>query len=90
MSNRSSVIVFPVSSLNHGNVIEIITTARTSEKKLVNNASPMNCATSIFLWAPITLRSPTSLPRFADREVARFIKLITAIMSTRTAMNEKR
>ncbi len=89
-ASMDNVMDFPVRLLNQGNTAAMIPAAITSERRLVSTASPMNWLMSIFRCAPITLRRPTSRARFAEREVARFMKLITAISRMSNAMNEKR
>ena len=66
------------------------TTAIITEKKVSSNASPINCPINADRMAPTTFRIPTSFARFAERAVARFIKLIQAISKIKMATMVKR
>ncbi|MBA7585341.1 hypothetical protein ES708_27316 [subsurface metagenome] len=70
--------------LNNSTKIQAINKA--IKEKMVD--SPMNCLMSCNLLAPTIFLNPTSLARFADLAVDKFIKFIQAMIKTNTAIME--
>src|SRR5580692_9346215 len=61
----------------------------TKERQLYSSDSVKNCLIKLLRYEPTTLRKPTSLARLADLAVARFTKLIQAMMRINTATAPK-
>ena len=80
----------PVRALNLGRNNSTITRARVRAIAEIRIDSPRNCFMSWKRLAPTTFRNPTSLVRWTDRAVARFIKLIQAVMRIKNAMSVKK
>ena len=57
-----------------------------AERKASNNASVRNCVIKDFFVPPITLRTPTSFERPAERPMASVVKLMHAISNTPAAI----
>ena len=53
------------------------------------STSPINCLMRSDRWAPATFLIPTSFPRVVDLAVARFMKFMQAIKTTKIAIIEK-
>src|SRR5688572_20338387 len=72
----------PVSALNEGKAC--CTKSMENEKaiKTINTDSTKNCAINWLRCEPIAFLTPTSLARFAERAVDKFIKLMHAINNT--------
>ena len=62
---------------------------RIRAKKAIKIASPINWLIRMPFTAPITLRTPTSLARLTDRAVAKFMKLMQAMIKMTMATMEK-
>jgi hypothetical protein len=76
-------------SLKNGRSNSAINKANINEINVSRIDSPKNCLAICDLVAPITFLMPTSVALFADLAVARFIKLIQAIMRINNAIIEK-
>src|SRR5215475_3733254 len=81
--------VFPATALNGFRKNAANTIARSVATKLNRIASARNCFINCFFSEPKTLRMPTSLARFADCAVERFIKLTQASTIINKATAEK-
>ena len=79
-------VPFPESWLKKGNSIFASISPSTAEKKASNNASERNCIIKNFFVPPITLRTPTSFERPAERPIASVVKLMQAITNTPAAI----
>ena len=62
--------------------------ARTMANAVIMTDSPINWVMSCPLFAPTTLRTPTSFARCVERAVVRFMKLMQAISRTTSATAE--
>src|SRR6266513_1053483 len=81
-------ISLPASWLNRGRMSIDTNTANTNEKKLSKTDSVRNCVMRSERVDPATFRMPTSLARFADRAVDRFMKFTHAIIKIKAAITE--
>jgi len=65
--NNDRLSCFPTSSLKNGRTIKTSIVASTMPIRLINMLSTRNCAIRLVLFAPITLRTPTSFARRSER-----------------------
>ena len=70
---------FSVRALKEGRKTATKINAKTKAKKAMSRDSLKNCPMSCFRLEPMALRTPTSLARFSERAVLKFIKLMQAI-----------
>ena len=82
--------VLPAKPLNRGRTTQSRSKASPRPRNDRTRDSPRNCLTISERRAPVTLRSPTSLPRLAERAVARFMKLMQARRRMAAAARENR
>ena len=80
---------FAARLLNTGSRSFTIINEKTSAINASRIDSPKNCFIISVLCAPATFLIPTSLARFPERAVARFIKLIHAMNKIKNATKEK-
>src|SRR5688500_15506060 len=76
----------PDTKEKEGNSSLAMTRAIINANRLMSSDSPINCLIRDRFSAPSTLRMPTSAERLEERAVDRFIKLIQAISSVKTAI----
>ena len=76
------------SVLKKGNAITAKIRASSKDRKDITPDSTKNCRTNSILLEPNVFRTPTSLARFRECAVERFIKLIPAIKITSIAIKE--
>src|SRR5665213_1281839 len=84
-SPQGMVSDFEASVLKYGSTSQASSKPITNEKQLYSSDSVKNCLIKPLRWEPTTLRKPTSLALLADFAVARFTKLIQAIMRIKAA-----
>jgi hypothetical protein len=80
----------PVKLLKAGRNNSTIARAKTKAMAEMRIDSPRNCLMSCERLAPMTFRNPTSLERFMERAVARFMKLIHAMNNINAAISVKK
>src|ERR1700733_152707 len=73
------------SVLKYGSNSQASSKPITKERQLYSSDSVKNCLIKLLRYEPTTLRKPTSLARFADLAVARFTKLMQAMMRMNAA-----
>src|SRR5215211_6719843 len=72
-----------------GNDSKVMANARNKAIKLIKMDSPINRFTKEFFSAPRTFRMPTSVERFDERAVDKFMKLIQASRRVNKAMEPR-
>ncbi len=77
------------SVLSNGNMLKAIPTAIITARKVMINVSLKNWNINCCFLLPNTFRTPTSLARLTACAVARFIKLIQAIISRKSPIRLK-
>src|SRR5690349_16747777 len=89
LSEKEKESVLPETELKAGNNNKVKTIATINASILIKRDSPRNCITNDFFSAPNTFLMPTSDERLEDRAVARFMKLIQAIINVKMAIEPR-
>ena len=80
---------FPAKSLNAGSTKNATPTANKRDRKQIKPDSVKNCLMRSDLLEPRVFRTPTSLARFMDWAVDKFIKFTTANITKNKATKNK-
>src|SRR3989337_2663526 len=88
-SAQGKLIRLSATELKYGSIKNTSSTEKIKANAAINMDSLKNWVTNCFRTEPIAFRIPTSLARFSERAVLKFMKLIQASINTKAPMVAK-